>query len=335
MSGFRDRRHAPPRLSDDEFRRLCDDAKAQVALSSIISRHTDLKKRGGHEMKGICPFHSEKSPSLEVNDAKGTYHCWGCGAAGDHFTALIKLDGLTFRRAFEALTNDTFPAVDPGERARRAAEDEAERLAAIEDARTFWAAASDIYGTPAETYLRGARGIVANLPASMRFGMVPAAKDDAGRWKRPFPALLCAVTIGEELSAIQRVFLRDDGCDKRWGKKSKLTIGRFRGGAVKMGSRRPDPAELVIAEGPEDALSLAQELPELEVWAALGTANMPLLVLPPSVQRVTIAGQNDAAGRAAVDAASRALIDRGLDVRTMWPPERFKDFNDALCGRRP
>jgi len=320
-------------MSDDDFRRLCEEAKARVALSTILHRHTVLKKRG-RELAGLCPFHSERSPSFEVNDAKGTFFCHGCGAGGDHFTALIKLDGLTFRTAFEALTNDTFPGVDPADRARQAAEDEAERLAAIEDARAFWAAAIDIYGTPAETYLRRARGIVSNLPPTMRFGMVPAAKDDAGQWKRTYPALLCAVTRGDDLVAIQRVFLRDDGRDKRWGKKSKLTLGRFRGGAVKMGSRRPDPAELIVCEGPEDGLSLAQELPEREVWAALGTANMPLLDLPASVRRIVLAGQNDAAGRAAVDAAAAALAERGLEVSTMWPAAEFKDWNDQSRGRR-
>ncbi|MET0240209.1 MAG: CHC2 zinc finger domain-containing protein [Sphingobium sp.] len=328
----RQRGRADFRVPDDDFRRRCDEAKAHHNLSDILQRHTTLKKRGAREMKGLCPFHEEKSPSFEVNDAKGTFYCHGCGASGDHFTALTKLDSMTFREAFEALADDTFPAVDPADRARRAKEDEAERLAAIAEAHLFWTAATDVHGTPAETYLRQCRGISVAFPPSVRFGMVPAAKNEHGQWERSYPALIGAVTLGDELVAIQRIFLRDDGTGKRWGKKSKLTLGRFRCGAIKMGNRQAAPTEIVVTEGPEDALSIAEAIPELEVWSSLGTSNMPLLHLPQSVRRVTIAGQNDKAGRAVVQAAAESLAARGVEVRTMWPEPSFKDWNDQLRG---
>jgi len=324
---------ADNRISDSDFRHLCDEAKARHNLSDILARHTMLKKRGAREMKGLCPFHDERSPSFEVNDAKGQFYCHGCGASGDHFTALTKLDGMTFREAFEALADDTFPTVDPADRARRAEEDEAERLAAIEEAKAFWTAASPVDGTTAETYLRQCRGLTLPIPPSFRFGMVPASKDDNGQWERPYPALLGAVTLGDDIVAIQRIFLRNDGSGKRW-RKSKLTLGRFRCGAIKMGNRQPEPTEIVVTEGPEDALSISEALPELEVWSTLGTSNMPLLHLPPSVQRVTIAGQNDKAGRAVVQAAAEALAARGIAVRAMWPDPAYKDWNDQLRGVR-
>ena len=322
------------RMPDDEFRRHCDEAKARHNLSDIIGRHISLKRRGAREMKGLCPFHSEKSPSLEVNDAKGTFYCHGCGAAGDHFTALTKLDGMSFREAFEALSDDRFPTIDPADRVRQAEEAEADRHAAIEEARLFWARAVQVAGTPGETYLRHCRGVSSHIPQSFRFGQVPARKDEQGRWERAYPALLGAVTQGDNLVAIQRIFLRDDGEDKRWGKRSKLTLGRFRGGAIKVGCRRPNPTEIVVTEGPEDALSIANGLPDLEVWATLGTSNMPSLILPNSVKRVIIAGQNDGAGRAAVQAAGDGLVTRGLEVLTMWPAPEFKDWNDQLRGIR-
>lgn len=321
-------------IPDHEFRRLCDEAKDRHNLSDVLARHTALKKRGARELKGICPFHAEKTPSFEVNDAKGAFYCHGCGAAGDHFTVLTKLDGMSFRDAYEALSDDRFPTVDQAHRAQRAVEDEAERQASILEAQQFWAAAQPISGTPADRYLRDCRGIRAAIPRSFRFGMVPSSKDEGGNWKRPYPALLGAVTIGTDLIAIQRIFLRDDGSDKRWGKKSKLTLGRFRCGAIKVGNRRASPVEIVMTEGPEDALSIAEGLPELEVWATLGTSNMPMLDLPSSVRSVVIAGQNDSAGRAAARSAAEALAMRGLDVRTMWPHAAFKDWNDQLRGMR-
>lgn len=322
------------RLTDDEFRRQCDEAKAQHNLSDILARHTTLKKRGAREMKGLCPFHDERSPSFEVNDSRGVFHCHGCGAHGDHFTVLTKLDGMSFRQAYEALTDDRFPKVDPADRARRAGEDEAERLASIKEARGFWERAAPVPGTPAETYLRRCRGLTLPPPPAFRFAMVPSRKDDCGRWERPYPALLGGVILDNDLVAIQRIFLTDDGTGKRWRKRSKLTLGRFRGGAIKMGNRQSAPIEIIVTEGPEDALSIAQELPEFEVWSTLGTSNMPILHLPPTVKRVTIAGQNDKAGRAAVQAAAEALTLRGLDVQTMWPHPDFKDWNDQLRGVR-
>lgn len=324
---------AGQKLDDAEFRRRIDDAMARRNLSAILGRHTKLKRRG-RELVGLCPYHQEKSPSFEVNDAKGVYYCHGCGASGDHFTALKLLDRLTFREAYEALTNDTFPTVSDGDRVKALREDAAARASAIDDARLMWARSVDPHGTPAELYLRTARGISMELPLSVRFGMVPTSRDDDGHWKKPYPAVVLACTdAAGDLIGVQRIFLRDDGSDKRWGKRSKLSAGRPRGGVVRF-SGGPSPVHVVTGEGPEDGLSLAQELPDRAVWAALGTAMIPEIQFPQSVRRVTIAGQNDAPGRAAAAKAVPLLEQRGFDVDTMWPGDAFKDWNDQLRGVR-
>lgn len=69
------------------FQRLVDEARQRHNLSDVIGRHTVLKKRGAREVVGLCPFHSERTPSFEVNDAKGTYHCF----AGE--TGVITYEG--------------------------------------------------------------------------------------------------------------------------------------------------------------------------------------------------------------------------------------------------
>lgn len=326
----------PSRLSDADFRRLIDEAKAKKNLSDIVGRHTTLRRRGGRELVGLCPFHEERTPSFEVNDAKGLYYCHGCGASGDHFRFLKEKDGLPFRDAFEAMTNETFPDVSAEERARQKAEDEKLRAEAIADARGFWDAAVPATGTLAEAYLLS-RGIVLPIPASIRFGMVPAARDEAGNWKRSFPAMIGAVTDGTDVVAIQRVFLDDRGAGKRWGKKSKLTLGRARGGALRLDRtdvRPTDPGEVILTEGPEDGLTLAQELPDRQIWVALGTAMMPEVRFPDHVHSIVVAGQNDRAGRAAVEAAGDMLMERGYAVRAMYPDLAFKDWNDQLRGIR-
>lgn len=323
------RRSSP--AGDAAFRRAVDEAKDRKNLSDVLGRHTTLKRRG-RELVGLCPFHDERTPSFEVNDAKGTYYCHGCGVSGDHFRALMSLDGLSFRDAFAALTGDDFPTVDPADRARALQEDAAARAAAVGDARFMWSRCRPAAGTPAERYLREARGITMALPSAVRFGVVPTSRDDDGNWKRPYPAAVLACTDNAGgIMGLQRIFLRDDGSGKRWN-RSKLSLGRPRGTAVRLTSARSH--EVVICEGPEDGLSLAQEMPDASVWVALGTAMMPEIVYPADVRSITIAGQNDAPGRAAVEKARAALIERGLSVRLIYPDPAFKDWNDQLRGVR-
>jgi DNA primase len=278
---------------------------------------------------GLCCFHPEKSPSMEVSDAKGTYYCHGCGASGDAISFVMAREGLSFVEALRWLGAADLPVIDPAERVRAALEAEAERAAAIADARAFWDRALPSEGTAASVYAEH-RGITAPLPSSIRFGHIPAWKDEAGQWGRRFPAMLCAVVDRDgELTGLQRIFLRPDGRGKADWNKPKRSLGRIRGGALRLG---PVSDHVVICEGPEDGLTLMQELPRQSVWVSLGTSMLPEMDLPPEVRTVTLAGDNNPAGRAAVTKAAEALTLRGLTVRTMWPDPAFADFNDQLRG---
>ncbi len=270
---------------------------------------------------------------MRLNDAKGTFHCFGCAASGDIVTLVMRREGLGFIDAMRWLGAADLPAVDPADRIRAAAEDAAERAAAIRDAREMWGHCVDPAGTPAEAYLRRCRGITMDLPPAVRFGRVPTSRDENGNWKRPYPALVLSVVDGAgDVVGLQRVFLRDDGMDKRWGKKSKLSLGRPRGAAVRL--QAGISGEVVMCEGPEDGLSLAQELPDHTVWVALGTSMMPEIKLPPSLRMITIAGQNDAPGRVAVENARARFVEQGVGVRLIYPADGFKDWNDQLRGVR-
>lgn len=81
-----------------------DEIRARVPLSDIIGKRTKLT-RAGREFKACCPFHKEKSPSFTVNDQKGFYHCFGCGAHGDSIRFLMDHDNLKFMEAVEQLAN--------------------------------------------------------------------------------------------------------------------------------------------------------------------------------------------------------------------------------------
>lgn len=79
------------------------DVKTRVNLADVISRVVTLRKAGGARLKGLCPFHNEKTPSFNVDADKGFYKCFGCGKAGDAITFVRETEQLSFSEAVEAL----------------------------------------------------------------------------------------------------------------------------------------------------------------------------------------------------------------------------------------
>ncbi len=81
-----------------------ENLRQRVPLSGIIGRRVKLTRKG-HRFSGLCPFHSEKTPSFSVVDDDGFYHCFGCGAHGDAISFLREMDGLDFMQAVEQLAD--------------------------------------------------------------------------------------------------------------------------------------------------------------------------------------------------------------------------------------
>ncbi len=79
------------------------DLKLRVNLADVIGRVVTLRKAGGSRLKGLCPFHNEKTPSFHVDPDKGFYKCFGCGKAGDVITFVRETEQLGFTEAIEAL----------------------------------------------------------------------------------------------------------------------------------------------------------------------------------------------------------------------------------------
>ena len=79
-----------------------DELRARIRVSEVVSPKVRLVQRG-QEFTGLCPFHNEKTPSFTVNDSKGFYHCFGCGAHGDVISFLMQADGLSFLESVEKL----------------------------------------------------------------------------------------------------------------------------------------------------------------------------------------------------------------------------------------
>jgi DNA primase len=79
------------------------DLKNRVNIHDVVTRVVSLKKAGGARFKGLCPFHSEKTPSFNVSTDKGYYKCFGCGKAGDVINFVMETEGLQFTEAVEAI----------------------------------------------------------------------------------------------------------------------------------------------------------------------------------------------------------------------------------------
>jgi DNA primase len=87
------------RIRDEDVKAVRD----AVPIDAVVSEYLQLKPAGGGNLKGLCPFHDEKSPSFQVSPTKGLYHCFGCGEGGDTLAFVMKVDHLSFTEAVERL----------------------------------------------------------------------------------------------------------------------------------------------------------------------------------------------------------------------------------------
>ena len=97
-----------------------DELRERANIVDLISGYSRLKKTGGHTFKGLCPFHTEKTPSFTVDAAKGLWHCFGCGEGGNVYQFVQRAESLPFPEAVEWLADKagfqlTYEEMRPGE----------------------------------------------------------------------------------------------------------------------------------------------------------------------------------------------------------------------------
>ena len=158
-----------------------DELRARTLLSAVIAPSVKLIK-AGREYKACCPFHQEKTPSFTVNDEKGFYHCFGCGAHGDVIRFLTEARGLPFMDAVKELAGKAgmeVPALDP--RAKEKAERSAGLYDIMDAAQRWFAEQLDgVEGSEARMYLKE-RGISDATKTRFGFGFAP---DSRGKLKK-------------------------------------------------------------------------------------------------------------------------------------------------------
>src|SRR5690606_14530201 len=77
--------------------------RERAPIEDIVGQHVTLKSAGVGSLKGLCPFHDERSPSFHVRPGAGRWHCFGCGEGGDVIEFVMRIDGLPFAEAVEYL----------------------------------------------------------------------------------------------------------------------------------------------------------------------------------------------------------------------------------------
>lgn len=334
--------------------RFLEELRDRVSLAALIGRRVKLERRG-RSHTGLCPFHNEKSPSFNVVEEKGFYHCFGCGAHGDAIEFVRRTEGASFVEAVEKLAAEAgmpVPAPDPVERERF--EREAKLRDPLEEAtRWFEAQLSGPAGGQARRYLAD-RGLTSETIARFRLGYAPAQRY----------ALKEALTRKDisEATLIEVGLLRpgDEGAASYDWFRDRIVfpIADARGRVIAFGARAMGDAQpkylnspetplfrkgrtlynlamareaartanaVIVAEGYMDVIALAQAGIEHAV-APLGTAltEEQIQALWRLVPEPHLCFDGDKAGfRAALRAAERALplLEPGHSLRFVLLPD--------------
>jgi len=303
----------------------------------------------------------EKGQSLAVHlsaPRAGVWSDFSTGEAGDALDLVAhalfggdKKQAFAWSKSWLGMGGD-MPAVERRKTApKKPAGPDADEVKSRQRAFAIWLSSQErLAGTPAARYLRGRCLNLAQLvgkdgkprqPRSLRY----APKLYEPSTKRELPALVAGIMDSKgAISAVHRTWLAVDEAG-RWGKAAvkhpKMTLGRYRGGAIRIwrgaGFRRlaeeKPGAELTLTEGIEDALTVAIACPERRVWAAVSLSNMGALMLPECIGTVTICADNDAENSRAAKGLTRAIdhfLQLGREVQIARPPEGYKDVNELL-----
>ena len=335
-------------------RELVQRVKDATDLLVLVGQAVKLRKQGAAWV-GLCPFHSERTPSFQVLADRGFYHCFGCGKHGDAFTWLMEREGLTFPEAMEQLARAA--GIDlPKVRERSPAEvDHESRLrAALEAAQAFY---MKRLGETAKAldYLKG-RGMTEAFCAEAGFGCAPDAWEVlvnhlrslgfshelieqtglASRSERgslvDFLRNRLTIPIHDARGRLIAFGGRAFGDEKPKYMNTRETA-LFSKGQVLFGFHRAkgqlrDGA--LVVEGYFDVLQLHQEGIHGAV-APLGTALTEghLQQIGRFTKRLILCFDGDAAGQRAMEKALRLALPAGFDVRLLVLP--LEEDPDTWC----
>jgi len=337
-------------------RDLVERVKDATDLVALIGQAVKLRKAGS-AYSGLCPFHSERSPSFQVVPGKNFYHCFGCGKHGDAFTWLAEREGLSFPEALEQLANAASIEI-PKYKERPTAEIDLEaRMRAVLEAAQEWYQRKLDQHSDARAYLKK-RGISENFSKEAGFGVAPDSWDGlitalkghgfsadiieqaglASRTERgssvDFLRNRLTIPIHDARGRLVAFGGRAFGDDKPKYMNTRETA-LFHKGETLFGMHRAKGVMregAVVVEGYFDVLQLHQQGIHQAV-APLGTAltDDHLRSIGRFTKRLVLCFDGDAAGRRAFEKSLRLALPHGFDVRLLELPEG--EDPDTWCLR--
>ena len=180
-------------IAEDDIQKV----RSSVTLSDVVSPYSQLRRTGRSQV-GLCPFHSERSPSFSVNDETGRYMCFGCGAKGDVFTFVQQMEHLDFVGSVERIASKAgielhyTSGAGNGERKHR------KELQALMERAVDWYHSrllESLDARAAREYLRE-RGLSGDVARSFRLGWAPDEWDALSSSLGATPAMLAEVGLG-------------------------------------------------------------------------------------------------------------------------------------------
>jgi DNA primase len=219
--------------------------RERVSIVEIVSGYVTLRKAGRNHI-GLCPFHSEKTPSFTVNDERGVFHCFGCGAGGTVFTFLMRADRVGFREAVEILARRAGVHIPPATPAEGGNDQQRELVEINETAqRCFRDGLQSTKGAIARRYLEQ-RGISRDTIERYGLGYCPPAASGLAH------ALATKTPKAVELGLLGR---RSDGSlyDRFWGRVT-FPIRHGRGHILGFGGRTLGSDHPKYLNSPESSL---------------------------------------------------------------------------------
>jgi DNA primase len=211
--------------------------RERTSIVDVVSEYVTLKPAGGGNVKGLCPFHDEKTPSFTVAGHKGVYFCYGCGAGGDAIRFVMQQEHLTFVEAVERLAaraSIQLRYVEAGPALVRAQPGQRQRLiAAHRDAAEFYAEALGSLGARAAREFLAQRGFDKAAAETYGCGFAPEGWDALSKH-----LLAKGYTRAELITAGLSKEARSGGIIDRFRRRLLWPIRDLGGDVIGFGARR-------------------------------------------------------------------------------------------------
>jgi len=336
--------------------------KDRLDLVDLVSEHLRLQK-AGRDLKGLCPFHQEKTPSLYVSPEKQLWHCYGCQKGGDHFTFIQDIEHVDFRGALRMLAEKTGVVLEesPGAGRQRELKRTIQRLNGLAAQYFHHILLENPAGQRALIQLES-RGVTRASMTEFQLGFAPAGhrKDNLVRFLKKHGA-----TDSEMVEA--GLAIRPDGGGELWDRFRQriiIPIHDERGELIAFGGRVIDDSNqpkylntsqtalydkgrtlfnlhrarksihelkhAVLMEGYFDAITASQaNVPNVVTTSGTALTEHQVRLLKRETQELVLAFDRDDAGLNATQRAIELASKSGIHIKVVRVPQG-KDPDDYL-----